>query len=151
MEEQGSPSPTWAKVKEMDAELKDLLIHEAEQARANAYAPYSVYRVGAAILDEEGRVHVGVNVENISFGLTVCAERNAVGAMAAAGGREIKAVAVATRDGGTPCGACRQVLAEFAPDPARVLVIGKGESHQWEANLADLLPGGFTTQLKKEP
>lgn len=135
----------------MDGELKNLLIEKALEARANAYAPYSVYRVGAAILDEEGRIHVGVNVENISFGLTVCAERNAVGAMAAAGGREIKAVAVATKDGGTPCGACRQVLAEFAADPARVLVMGKGDSQQWEATLAELLPGGFTTQLKKEP
>lgn len=135
----------------MESGLKELLIQKAEEARANAYAPYSVYRVGAAILDEEGRIHVGVNVENISFGLTVCAERNAVGAMAAAGGREIKAAAVVTKDGGTPCGACRQVLAEFAPDPVKVLVIGKGETQQWEASLAELLPGGFTTQLKKEP
>jgi len=135
----------------MESGPRELLIQKAEEARANAYAPYSVYRVGAAILDEEGRIHVGVNVENISFGLTVCAERNAVGAMAAAGGREIKAVAVVTKDGGTPCGACRQVLAEFAPDPVKVLVIGKGETQQWEASLAELLPGGFTTQLKKEP
>jgi len=136
---------------QMESGPRELLIQKAEEARANAYAPYSVYRVGAAILDEEGRIHVGVNVENISFGLTVCAERNAVGAMAAAGGREIKAVAVVTKDGGTPCGACRQVLAEFAPDPVKVLVIGKGETQQWEASLAELLPGGFTTQLKKEP
>lgn len=135
----------------MEPQIKELLIQKAEEARANAYAPYSVYRVGAAVLDEAGRIHVGVNVENISFGLTVCAERNAVGAMAAAGGREILAVAVATKDGGTPCGACRQVLAEFAPDPAGVQVIGKGESQYWEATLAELLPGGFTTQLKKEP
>jgi len=134
----------------MESGLKELLIDKAEEARANAYAPYSVYRVGAAILDEQGRIHVGVNVENISFGLTVCAERNAVGAMAAAGGREIVAVAVATRDGGTPCGACRQVLVEFAPNPARVLVIGKGEAQAWETTLADVLPSGFTTQLKKE-
>lgn len=126
------------------------LIDAAGRVRANAYAPYSVYLVGAAVLDEQGRIHAGVNVENVSFGLTVCAERNAVAALAAAGGKSVIAVAVVTKDGGTPCGACRQVLAEFAPDPAQVLVFGRGENREWQLTLAELLPSGFRSELKKE-
>lgn len=126
------------------------LFEAAEKVRANAYAPYSVYRVGAAVLDEQGRIHVGVNVENVSFGLTVCAERNAIGAMAAAGGKEIKAVVVVTDDGGTPCGACRQVLSEFAPDPNDVWVFGRSPLNNWQARLSELLPSGFNSELKKE-
>ena len=126
------------------------LIQAAEEVRANAYAPYSVYRVGAAVLDEKGRIHVGVNVENVSFGLTVCAERNAIASMAASGGKEIKAVAVVTDDGGTPCGACRQVLSEFAPNPSEVWVFGHSAKNNWQARLSDLLPSGFNTELKKE-
>ncbi len=125
------------------------LVQAAEAARANAYAPYSVYCVGAAILDENGRIHVGVNVENVSFGLTVCAERNAVASMAASGGREIKAVVVVTEDGGTPCGACRQVLSEFAPNPSEVWVFGRSTRNSWQARLSELLPSGFNSELKR--
>lgn len=134
----------------MTDQQKAELIAAARRARANAYAPYSVYRVGAAVFDEQGRIHAGVNVENVSFGLTVCAERNAAAALVAAGGKRITAVAVVTKDGGTPCGACRQVLAEFAPDPAEVWVIGQGETSEWQLTLAELLPSGFRSELKKE-
>ncbi|MCG9895672.1 MAG: cytidine deaminase [Fimbriimonadaceae bacterium] len=131
--------------KELTPEEQELL-EAARTVRGNAHCPESGYAVGAALRDDAGRVHVGVNVENASYGLTVCAERNAVGAMAASGGRRILQVAVVTRDGGSPCGACRQVLMEFAPDDPSGLVIlchaadsGKTERH----TMADLLPHAF--------
>jgi len=92
------------------------LVTAATAARVNAHCPYSGYPVGAAVRDERGRIFAGCNVENASYGLSVCAERNAVFAMVAAGGREVKEVVLITRDGGTPCGACLQVLAEFGAD-----------------------------------
>lgn len=127
------------------------LVDAAQRVRTNAYAPYSVYQVGAAVLGSNGRIYVGCNVENVSFGLTVCAERNAVGAMLADGCRELQSVAVVTADGGTPCGMCRQVLMEFAKDPEQVSVwcvsmTGKAVEHR----LADLLPDGFRSELIKE-
>ena len=88
------------------------LVSAARAVRLRAHAPYSRFRVGAAVLDERGRIHVGCNVENASYGLTVCAERNAVAAAIAAGAKRVRAVAVCTATGATPCGACRQVLAE---------------------------------------
>ena len=93
------------------------LVSKAWEARLNAYAPYSQFHVGAALLAADGRVFTGANVENASLGLTMCAERVALGAAAAAGVRSIAAVAVAGVDdnGVVPCGACRQVLSEFSP------------------------------------
>ena len=127
---------------------KKALITAASEARKNAYCPYSHYRVGAAILGADGRIYTGVNVENLSFGLTVCAERNAVGAMAAGGCQRLLSVAVATKDGGSPCGACRQVLIEFAADPRTVAVILAAEDGRLvEMTLADLLPSAFKSQL----
>jgi cytidine deaminase len=120
----------------------------AREARSLAYCPYSGYQVGAAILGEDGELYIGANVENISFGLTICAERSAVSAMVSGGCRRIVAVAVATRDGGTPCGACRQVLAEFCSDHSRVLVLCFGENgRRQELTMGQLLPAGFSTQL----
>jgi cytidine deaminase len=91
---------------------------EAERARAQAYAPYSRFSVGAALLTRDGRVIHGCNVENASFGLSICAERNAIWKAVSEGERDFVAIAVtAGRDGGaSPCGACRQVLYEFAPE-----------------------------------
>ena len=122
------------------------LMERARQAREHAYAPFSQYRVGAAILDETGRVHIGCNVENASFPLGTCAETNAVAAMVAAGGDHIAAIAVVggagEPDACTPCGGCRQVIAEFADAATRVLLLdetGGVTSHP----IADLLPATF--------
>ncbi len=125
-------------------EIESALIEAARQARYEAYAPYSGYRVGAAILDANGRVWTGANVENISFGATLCAERVAVGKMASAGAREVSIIAVATKDGATPCGICRQTLLEFTPDSkkVRVLIAGDGSPVR-EFTLSDLIPHGF--------
>src|SRR6476660_1664782 len=96
----------------------DQLFEKAWEVRKNAHAPYSQFQVGAALLFEDGQVFTGCNVENLSFGLTICAERNAVFAAVAAGERDfVRIVIVAdSRDPVTPCGACRQVLAEFTED-----------------------------------
>lgn len=114
------------------------LIDEAWRARENAYAPYSDFQVGAALLADDGRVFHGCNVENISFGLTNCAERVAIGAAVAAGVRKILAVAVVadTAVPISPCGACRQVLAEFGLP----LVILANRAERIEFKLEELLP-----------
>jgi cytidine deaminase len=120
------------------------LVAAARQVRLRAHAPYSRFRVGAAVLDERGRVHVGCNVENASYGLTVCAERNAVAAAVSGGARRILAVAVITdaTPPGTPCGACRQVLAEFAADDTPV-VLARPKGPPSSLTLGGLLPAAF--------
>ena len=118
------------------------LIDEARAVSKKAYAPYSGFHVGAALLAEDGSVHVGCNVENASYGLTVCAERSAVASAVAQGVKRFRAVAIVT-DGERPlgpCGACRQVLAEFAPDLVVVSEAG-GLRKQW--TLGELLPVPF--------
>lgn len=125
-------------------EVRDRLIAAACEVRDRAYAPYSRFAVGAALLDDDGRLFTGVNIENASFGLTVCAERNAIGAMVTAGGRRVRAVAVCTANGVTPCGACRQVLSEFAPDEGDVVLwIVDGRGNTRRTTLAALLPDDF--------
>jgi len=105
------------------------LIALAAEARHKAYAPYSHYTVGAALLTASGKVYTGCNVENASYGLTICAERTAAVKAVCDGEREFVAIAVVTENGGTPCGACRQVLAEFGPD-MRVLVTDASGNHK---------------------
>jgi cytidine deaminase len=122
------------------------LIDAAKKVRRHAYAPYSSYHVGAALLDDTGQVHSGCNVENSAFPEGVCAEANAIGAMVAAGGKTIVAIAaVGGRDdieACTPCGGCRQKILEFADGETRVLLIGDDggiESYSSE----ELLPSSF--------
>lgn len=127
----------------------DSLVAAARAVREHAFAPASNFRVGAAVLTKSGKVFVGCNVENASYGLTICAERAAVCAMVAAGEREIVAVAVATgTDRPTsPCGACRQVLFEFAPRRGSVQVVLAGTRPKARMrSLDELLPDQFTMQ-----
>jgi cytidine deaminase len=127
--------------------FSEQLIEAATAAREMAYAPYSGYAVGAAILDADDRVWSGCNVENISFGLTVCAERAAICKMVSEGGRRIQAITVVTRDGGTPCGMCLQSILEFADDPQRVDVFTVSVSGiRNHYKLCDLMPHGFHTE-----
>jgi len=121
----------------------DRLLSAAREAAAQAYAPYSKLRIGAALEGASGAVYTGCNVENASFGLTMCAERVAVGCAVAAGERRFRRLALYTEDGGplSPCGACRQVLAEFC-DRLPILSVGRG-GLQREFELAELLPEAF--------
>ena len=129
------------------ASLLDELVQRATAVRKNAYAPYSRYSVGAAIATKSGRIFEGCNVENASLGATICAERGAIMQMIAAGEREPIACAVVTggEDGASPCGICRQVLAEFAKDMPIVLVgLGARDGETGHVvQLADLLPLAF--------
>src|SRR5262245_3927995 len=106
----------------MSAQVRDDLIRAAIEARHRAYAKYSNFLVGAAVFTADGAIFTGCNVENASYGLTICAERAAVFNAVAAGQRQFKLLAIATTGGATPCGACRQVLAEFAMDLPILLV-----------------------------
>ena len=124
------------------------LVARALAARDHAYAPYSKFRVGAAI-QMSGHLYTGVNVENASYPLSVCAERNAIAAAVMSGAVKLEAVAVATDASppSAPCGGCRQVLREFAADPETVRITAvnpKGERRQW--TLAQLLPDSFSGQ-----
>ncbi len=118
------------------------LIELANQVRLRAYAPYSNYQVGAALLTIDGQVFTGANVENAAYGVTMCAERSAVFSAVSAGKREFVAIAVATHNGGSPCGSCRQVLSEFGLDIEVFQVDEKGKLIQHNT-VRDLLPGAF--------
>ncbi len=120
----------------------------ARQARGRAYAPYSRYRVGAALLTTGGKIVTGCNVENASYGLTICAERTAVTAAVAGGARRFRALVIASSSGVGPCGACRQVLAEFAPKMPVRIVQPRGNRFS-EATVEDLLPGRFSKSSLK--
>ncbi|HCB47991.1 MAG TPA: cytidine deaminase [Chloroflexi bacterium] len=120
---------------------KQALVDLANAARQRAYAPYSNYHVGAAILADDGRIFTGVNVENASYGLTICAERAAVFSAITAGARRLLAVAICTEYGGSPCGACRQVMSEFAGDIPVWLSDSTGKAR--ETSLHTLLPDHF--------
>jgi cytidine deaminase len=122
-------------------EQRAALIQAALAVRAKAYAPYSNYPVGAALLMEDGSIITGVNVENASYGLSMCAERTAVFKAVTEGYRKILAVAVATENAGSPCGACRQVLTEFAGDVPVYLVGAAGNGR--DTTLYTLLPDHF--------
>ena len=131
---------------EIDEAFLDELVEAARKARAAAYAPYSDYRVGAAIATEDGRIFTGCNVENASYGATVCAERNAIGAMVVAGASKPVACAVVTggTKPGSPCGMCRQGLVEVVREMPGVLIAetANGDVRR-DTMLADLMPDVF--------
>jgi cytidine deaminase len=121
------------------------LVEAAALARSHAYAPYSQYQVGAAVLSSSGRIFAGCNVENASYGLALCAERSAIAAMVAAGEREIAAVTVITAgpEPGTPCGLCRQTMSEFASDAPIGLVVAGDDAPRVIRRLSELFPLPF--------
>jgi cytidine deaminase len=123
-------------------EIRTKLIKMAMEVRQRAYAPYSNYWVGAALVTSSGRFFTGCNVENASYPNGLCAERVAVFKAVSEGEREFVAIAVVTGNGGTPCGACRQVLAEFGLDTLVLIADAAGNLKQ-ETRLDELLPGAF--------
>lgn len=121
------------------------LVSQALQARKNAYAPYSNFKVGAAVLTNDGNIFTGCNIENASYGATNCAERTAIFKAVSEGYTTIKAIAiVGVQNGYTyPCGICRQVIAEFATDDTKI-ILGKNDTEYLVKTLDEILPGAFT-------
>lgn len=124
-------------------EMRQKLVESATQACQWAYAPYSHYVVGAALLTGSGKIYEGVNVENAAYPTTICAERVAVFKAVSEGERSFLAIAVVTENAGTPCGSCRQVLAEFGLDTIVLIADTQGIIHR-EMTVNELLPGAFT-------
>jgi len=127
----------------LSSEDREKLIALALKARQQAYAPYSHYAVGAALITRSGRIFSGCNIENAAYPTTICAERVAVFSAVAEGERDIAAIVVATSNGGSPCGSCRQVLAEFGLGTQVICVDAAGQV-LLETDLNSLLPGAFT-------
>jgi len=124
------------------------LIDLANEARRWAYAPYSNYQVGAALRTRSGRILTGCNVENAAYPTSMCAERVAIYKAVSEGEKEFDVIAVVTPNGGTPCGGCRQVMAEFGLDTVVLVADGEGRLVQ-ETTVAGLLPGAFTPKEMK--
>jgi cytidine deaminase len=121
------------------------LIALAREAREHAYTPYSRFPVGAALLGRSGRVYTGCNVENAAYPLTTCAERTAVTKAVSEGERAFEAIAVVTTTGATPCGACRQILREFAgPEGNLRVIVADLDGGVRTFTISELLPAGFT-------
>ena len=127
----------------MTASDQSDLIRHACEARQRAHAPYSKFLVGAALITDSGEIISGCNVENASYGLTICAERVVFGTAVAAGHRRFQALAIATSGGHPPCGACRQFAAEFCEGLLILLIDADHPDRITETNLHDLLPGRF--------
>ena len=127
----------------VNAEEAKFLLDLANQARDKAYAPYSNYKVGAVLRTKSGRVFTGVNVENAAYPTTMCAERIAIYKAVSEGEHEFAIIAVVTSNAGSPCGGCRQVMAEFGLDTIVLIADGNGKLMQ-ELTVNDLLPEAFT-------
>lgn len=128
----------------------DRLREAAELGRERAYAPHSHYQVGAAILGVDGVVYHGCNIENDTYGLTICAERVALAKMVSEGCQQVVAVVVITKDGGTPCGLCRQMLVQFAPEPSQVAIwCLDDQGNVSEYTLSELLPHEFRLETNE--
>lgn len=125
------------------AEERDELVQTAIEARRWAYAPYSQYAVGAALLASSGKIYTGTNIENAAYPVTICAERVAIFKAVSEGEKEFKAIAVVTGNGGFPCGSCRQVMAEFGLETSVIIADDQGKIHS-ESSVRELLPGAFT-------
>ena len=121
---------------------REALVSHAIEARGRAYASYSGYPVGAAVLTDSGRIYTGCNIENAAYPLAICAERVAVFQAVAQGERSFIALAVATANGGSPCGSCRQVLREFGANT--IVLIADASGAYRETTVADLLPDSFS-------
>lgn len=124
---------------------KQSLVDLANAARQRAYAPYSHYPVGAALRTKTGRIYTGVNVENAAYPQTMCAERIAIFKAVSEGEKEFKVITVVTDNGGSPCGGCRQVMAEFGLDTIVILAEGTGRILK-ETTVKELLPEAFTPE-----
>lgn len=131
-------------------DLREQLILAARQVRPRAYAPYSNYAVGAALLTADGQIFTGVNIENAAYPDTICAERVAIFKAVAEGAREFIALAVVTSNGGFPCGSCRQVLGEFGLQ-TEVLIADESGRLVHSARLHELLPGAFIPSSLPKP
>lgn len=129
----------------LNDEMRHKLIEAARLVRQWAYAPYSNYTVGAALLTASGCIYDGINVENAAYPDSICAERVAVVKAVSQGERQFVAIAVVSNNGGSPCGACRQVLSEFGTDTIVLIANAHGELIQ-ETTIANLLPGAFGPQ-----
>ena len=131
-------------MKSISETMKVTLINKAKKARKQAYVPYSKFKVGAALLLKNGKIICGANVENASYGLTICAERVAIGTAVAKGFTDFVAMAVVVDlpKPGAPCGACRQVIAEFAP--GLPIILANKENEQVVTDLSQLLPYQFS-------
>ena len=123
-------------------ELQEKLIDQAKEAFKNAYVPYSHYPVGSAVLTESGEIFKGANVENVAYPVTVCGERSAIFNAVSHGHRSFQAIAVVTKGGGTPCGSCRQVMAEFGLDTLVLIANADGNLLQ-TFTVRELLPNAF--------
>jgi cytidine deaminase len=132
----------------LTSDERQALIDLANEARGRAYAPYSNYQVGAALQTRSGRILTGCNVENAAYPTSMCAERVAIYKAVSEGEKEFVAIAVVTPNGGTPCGGCRQVMAEFGLDMVVLIADGEGRLVQ-ETTVAGLLPGAFTPKDMK--
>lgn len=134
----------------VDAEIEQKMLELAKKSIVNSYSPYSKFRVSSVVMGETGRLYSGVNVENVSYGLTMCAERVAIFKAVSEGERRIKAVLIYTdgKDIPYPCGACRQVIAEFGPDAE--VIIANGEGKVEKTTLRMLLPKAFLSFHRNE-